>query len=393
VKRTPLTTVRGVRGGVHHNTLYTSADIAELKKTYENGGVAWRIVAIYALLISRRGWVIETIDDNPETLTLAEEIRDMFEDLEIDSWLTFIISQAIVYGHGVCEVLWDGDTPVEVLKRDGSQFVAIQDDYGRIKHFLQNGVGAHKEIPPEALLWVTAIDSYDPNGVSVLKLAFDGINVYKEVRQSIKTGIYRHGTPKVHHQLGREDQDVTEVQVDEYAKGVKDVSPDDDYVTSHDINIKPIDTQPVEARQYHEFGVLSTSVDSGIPAEMLGIRIGTTDNTAISRMDAFRDEIYGYQATISNHVTKQVVNRYIGKKGVCWFIFEKPSVSDLEDVANIITKLMAANPLNPFWVGEDWIREQLKLPPKERGTYNATGFKSVETNRFLRRKIRVRKND
>jgi len=116
------------------------------------------------------------------------------------------------------------------------------------------------------------------------------------------------------------------------------------------------------AQQYSDLTLQRLAGALGVPGELLGLRIGTTDNTAVSRIDAFYDQIQTYQAALAGAVNRQIIDRITGRPGAVVIEFNDPSPRDEVARAAWITQLMNANKLDPLWIGEEWIREQFGLP-------------------------------
>jgi len=343
---------------------YTREELEALSEIYESGGIAAKIVETYGLYVTARGWTIESNKDIIGSDEIAEKVRKYLDNAKIDRWLRYIINQSFLYGFGVCEVTWEDDIPTHVYMLDASEFEIVMDEYGNILSYRQHvGGGSRDKIDmlPEDIIKINAIESYSPYGISVIHRSMEDIKRDDRISESIAVGFERHGTPKWHHKVDVSNALDPRTDLENYKMGVKGITAKKDVVTTSNVDITNVDSGSVDYKIDTEFSLARMCASTGMPAELIGLRLGTTDNTAVSRIESFKYEIDAYKATIAAQLTEQLVNRIVGAPDVCYFKFKSTSATEDSNTVDIITKLMGANPSNPLWIGEDWIRSKLEI--------------------------------
>jgi len=353
-------------------------EIENIKNIYDEGGLAAQIVDIYTNLITRKLWYIEV--DGDITSDMSEELRKELDQIRIDSWLPHIIKESILYGYGVVRIVREGSGEgIRIKMCDSSKFRIIVDEEGETAGYYEIlDMGKIKIYEEHEIIIINTIESYTPYGVSIIYKCIDDIKRDIKIVEGITTAIFRHGTPKIWHKLkGTEREPVTPEEARNYAEMVEGISFETDLITTDTTDqVMQFDTVTVPADIYNNFSIIRLCASAGIPGELLGLRVGTTDNTAIARISAFYDQIRGYQNTIASQITEQIISKLFGDKyNKYYFKFNLPTDDDVETDLKVVTELMRSNPIDPFWMGKDWVMEKM-------GIQNMGNFKPVKQGDF-----------
>lgn len=333
--------------------------LEKYRAIYEKAGIPAQAIDSYALFMLSAGYNLVSDDETAKTL-VYEKLRDM----QITKLWWLAITRALNYGDSFQEIIPYKNQPgiSRLVHRWPGSFSIITDDRGDLVSYQQEINGRKIPLPPQSIVHLALLPSDNLYGVSLTGRAYDEIINDVRVTVGIATGIERHGTGKHHWTLGNEDNPSTTADVEAWKTKLQTLKSDSDIVTTHLYQCSQLDQTGISnAQQYSDTFLQRLCSAYGVPGELLGLRIGSTDATAVSRIDAFFRQIAAFQSVLAE-TYQPVIDQIVGKPGVVWLEFGDPSPRDEAERAAWITTLMKANPLDPFWPGEQWIRDQFGLP-------------------------------
>jgi len=354
--------------GAGNNILSNAApDVSNITSLYGSNSVAAQIIDIYTSHITQAGWVVET-DKGEESL--ASEVSSELERMNIDSWMQVIIQQSLIYGYGVCEIVPDSTgIPVRIIPRKSEQFGLTLDTRGMLESYYQSSGFEKKRIDIGRILWATPLPSIDNYGVSLIRRAAKEIYRDDTISEGIALAIKRHGTGKHVHKLGNETHPPKKDSVHKYRAELDKLSFNSDIIVPYFVDVEEIDRSQMDVTPHAIYATKRMCSAMGMPPELIGIRDGTTDNTAVARIKAFYVRIGAMQNLIARQITDQLISQLIPDGKYAAFRLNKAAATEWSEKAKTITELMKANPLNPFWPGEAWIKSELSIPIEDLGDW------------------------
>jgi hypothetical protein len=200
-------------------------------------------------------------------------------------------------------------------------------------------------------------------GYSLIQRALDDIMRDTTTVEGISTGIKRHGTPKFHVQVGMEGELIPQDVIDDTKKEFQKLESKNDFVTNRDVAVSALDVGGVQnVKEYSDVSVTRMVSALGVPSELVGIRQGSTDNTAVSRIDTFMDKIAWHQERLARCFTLNVIDLFTQEPGAVKLVLNDASPKDEAAKAKWIGELMKATPLDPFAIlPRQWILEQFDI--------------------------------
>jgi hypothetical protein len=333
----------------------------ELFRTiYNQGGIPAQAIDVYALFMLSPGVKLISEDD-----AAKKEIEDQFKRMKMNRIFWLAITRSLNYGDSFQEIIpYQRQAGISrIVHRWPGSFNIITDDRGDLTGYEQvNDSGGRIPLPVERIVHLALIPGDDEYGISLTGRAYDEIKNDTKTAEGIATGIERHGTGKHHWILGDTENAATEEQVRGWKEKLRTLRADSDIVTTHLFQVKEMDTGGVpNAQQYSDVFLQRLCAAYGVPGELLGLRIGTTDATAVTRIDAFFRQVQTFQQTLAE-TYQPVVDLIVGQPGIVELSFNDASPRDEKARAEWITLLMNANKLDPFWIGEQWVRDQFDIP-------------------------------
>jgi hypothetical protein len=333
----------------------------ELYRTiYKTGGIPAQAVDVYALFMLSPGIRFSGSDE-----TANETVRVKFQQMQMNKNLWLAVTRSLNYGDSFQEIIPYKNIPgiSRVVHRWPGRFSIKTDDYGDLQGYEQELDNGDKiPVPVERIIHLALIPDDDIYGISLTGRALTEIKNDLKTTEGLSTGIERHGTGKHHWKLGNDDNPASAEDIRTWKNTVRTLRADSDIVSTHLFDVKEIDTSGIaNVQQYSDVFLQRLCAAYGVPGELLGLRIGTTDATAVSRIDAFFQQIKTFQATLAE-TYQPVVDAIVGTPGVVTLSFNDASPRDDKARAEWITMLMNANKLDPFWIGESWVRGQFDIP-------------------------------
>jgi len=210
--------------------------------------------------------------------------------------------------------------------------------------------------------------SDSPYGISLLERAAHDIYRDTKVTEATTAGIILHGTPKWHIQANSRKIDavpLTDTEFSALETQFKDFNAKDQFVTEGDLLIEPKDTAGVpNVQQYSDVTLARVVAAIGCPGELLGLRQGTTDATAVSRISAFYKQIKLVQKDIEQLWNTQIIDKVTGSPGLVKLKLNSASMDDFIKMSAAISMLRGGQDPDAI-CDAAWCRERLNIPKDE----------------------------
>ncbi|MFA7175506.1 MAG: hypothetical protein WC340_19180, partial [Kiritimatiellia bacterium] len=104
----------------------------------------------------------------------------------------------------------------------------------------------------------------------------------------------------------------------------------------------------------------------GIPEELVGKRKGSSDATAVSRINAFFKKIQTFQMTLAQAINTAIIDPAVGQPGKIWIVFNDPDPTDNLKEAQYVESLGRVDPLDAFSVmSAEQMRSRLGIDEDE----------------------------
>lgn len=367
-KAKPKTWVQG--GGKKKDFFGDKKRDPELLKKYKNimeqGGLVSTGLELYPLFILANGY--KCVGD---------------KNGEIQEWLDSINFTSILW-QGITDAIWAGDAFQEnvgtrgnggdiitLAPRDPIDFNIDFSEQGVVESYTQikdANTGAGTKLKKDMITHLVLIpQSGTPYGISMVKRAYDDIMRDVKVAAASSEAIYRHGFKKYHIQVGTTGEIIDESVMTEISNKFQDIETKNEWVTCRDVDITNVDENGLEQiDKYNDISLSRVCAAIGIPEELLGLRKGSTDATAVSRIKAFYKKIQTFQKFIAQCYNTNVIDRKTGKPGSVKVVFNDPDPSDESIKANWISEIMKASPADPFTVlPVKWIQAEFNIDSGE----------------------------
>jgi hypothetical protein len=314
---------------------------------------------------------INLVSDDAKATELVEL---KFAEMKMNRLFWLAITRSLNYGDSFQEVIPFAKQQgiSRVVHRWPGSFNILTDERGDLTGYEQELDSGRKiPLPIENIIHLALIPDDSLYGISLTGRALDEIKNDTKTTFGIATGIERHGTGKHHWKIGNADTPASASDISTWKTKLEKIKADSDIVTTHLFECIDLDRSGIpNAQQYSDVFLQRLCAAYGVPGELLGLRIGTTDATAVTRIDAFFKQVSTFQQTLAE-TYQPVVDMIVGQPSIVTLTFNDASPKDEKERAEWITMLMNANRLDPFWVGEEWLREQFDLPEvTENGSSN-----------------------
>jgi len=271
-----------------------------------------------------------------------------------------------VYGNGQAS-----GVPVNVIPRPAESFDFVTDLTGAITSYDQvrdnRGNAIQKiSLEPASVLHYQFLSRPDsPYGISLIERTEHDIKRDTQVSEAITAGIWLHGTPKFCTVVNGSRPDAPPLSDDEWKKleeSQKDFNSKDNFLYEGDVKMNVIDTTGVPSvQQYSDVTLIRVAAGMGFPAELIGVRQGSTDATAVSRIGAFLKKIKIVQRDIESLWNLSIINKITGKPGLVKLKLKDASPEDFAQMATAMAALRTG--MNPDVVAPaEWCRERLGIP-------------------------------
>lgn len=250
----------------------------------------------------------------------------------------------IVYGRGLL-----GQVPVNVIPRPAECFEFRTTISGAVESYDQmydnrgNSIAKIPLEPPQVLHYQFMSRPDSPYGISLVERTVHDIARDTKVAEAITAGICLHGTPKWHVKANSTKADavpLTETEYSDLEKEFEGFNAKDQFITEGDVVVTALDTAGVQnVQMYSDVTLARVAAGLGIPAELLGLRQGTTDATAVSRIGAFLKKIKIVQRDIESLWNLNIIDKVTGKPGLVKLKLNPASPEDFVQQASAIAAL------------------------------------------------------
>jgi hypothetical protein len=189
-------------------------------------------------------------------------------------------------------------------------------------------------------------------GDSIIKRAYDDIMRDVINMDGATNAIKRHGYPKYHIGVGSDVHPASKSVIDAIDREFQEINTKSEFVTTHDVTMDMIDNTGLgfNMEAYNRVALQRVVTALGVPAEVLGLREGTTDATAVSRINTFYKKIGSIQKSYARIINEQIIDRILGegREGSVKIVFNEIDAANELDKANWINLFLKADPLNPW---------------------------------------------
>ena len=331
---------------------------------YEKGGLLSEAFDLYPIFMFSQGY--EFIGD-PRGIEACESFVDGFD---FSKTLTLMVIGSLVCADSFAEVAPGrgamSRTPVAMLPRDPTQFSIVFDDRG-ISEAYEQKVGFDKKIRLEKneICHVQMIPSLRGSyGVSLMARCFDEVMRDTRIVTGLSNAIDRHGTPKWLGRVGATPESIVDQEsLDLITATLSNLNSKTSIAVPKSVEVQQLDTSGIQGvKEYHEMSLLRLLGAIGVPGELVGWRLGTTDNTAVSRIRAFLLKCESYNQALARQLNLQVFDQVTGVSGSVKIQFKSLLPDEIADKIAWIVNLMKADPLDPYGIiTKEQVREKLGL--------------------------------
>lgn len=272
----------------------------------------------------------------------------------------------IVYGRGAAE-----SVPVNVIPRPAECFEFQTNLTGAIESYDQmydnrgNSIAPITLEPSQVLHYQFLSRPDSPYGISLVERTVHDILRDTKVTEAITCGICLHGTPKWHIKANSTKENPPQMSATERTAletEFENFNAKDQFLTEGDIAVQALDTAGVQnVQMYSDVTLVRVCAGMGIPGELLGVRQGTTDATAVSRIGAFLKKIAIIQRDIESLWNLNIINKITGKPGLVKLKLTDANPEDFVQIAGAIAALRSG--MSPEKVAPwQWCRQRLNIP-------------------------------
>jgi len=353
------------------------------RNIYLQGGYVAEGIDLFPIYALGGGYEIEIDEKIAEKLGTDGEaeqqtVKEFFELINFFDVQWQLSVDAAVVRDGVAEIVYGrgqaSTVPINVIPRPAECFEFTTNTTGTIESYDQmydNRGNSITKIPlePAQVLHYQFLSRPDsPYGISLIERTVHDIGRDTKVTEAITAGICLHGTPKWHVKANSTKVDAVPLTDAEY-KGLEDefegFNAKDQFVTEGDIVVAALDTAGVpNVQMYSDVTLIRVVAGMGIPGELLGVRQGTTDATAVSRIGAFLKKIKIVQRDIESLWNLNIIDKLTAKPGLVKLKLNDASPEDFVQISAAIAQLRSGQ--NPEKVAPyQWCRQRLNIPTNE----------------------------
>jgi hypothetical protein len=353
----------------------TFRKMRDLRNMYDVGGFVSTGIDLYPLFTFGEWYKLESKDEAKK-----EEVQKFLDKINFNAITTSLMVDALVVRDGIAEIVYGrgalGQVPVNVVCRPAECFEFNTDKSGKIVSYTQMQDNAGNSLSPTITLEPKQVLHYQfshnpasPYGVSLMRRAIHDILRDTRIIDATSDGICIHGTPKWQIAVNKNRPDsppLPEADWTELKKEFDNIGAKDNFPTEGDIEMIMHDTAGVpNVQQYSDVGMTRVCAALGVPAELIGLRQGTSDATAVSRINAFDKQIKLVQKDIETLWNINVIDRITGGPGFVKMILNPSSITEFLKKAAAIPLLRSGS--DPDAIADAaWCREWLNIPEDER---------------------------
>lgn len=330
---------------------------------YRKGGVVRTALDSYVHYMLSPGYATQSDDENAAK---QEEIMELLfgKTSEFDEVIRKTATDAICIGDGVALILTGSggkeNIPVALQHLPIERMRFVQDVTGEIeKYELLDTVGGMRVLgsyPPEQILHICLFPDGDgAYGAGLMESALDEIKHDTTTGESTAAAIRRHGYGIWHARVSSTDPDkpVSVADINTVASQLKEIGAKSEIVTAGNVEIIGLNTTgQTNVTSYNDWSLLRLCTALAIPGELLGVRQGTTDATAVERIQNFYKRIKTLQDALAIAINTQFLDKTLlalgYSAGDVWIKYNDPSPEDSLKRAQYIATLSTATPGDPF---------------------------------------------
>lgn len=346
-----------------------------LRNIYLQGAYISEGVDLYPLYSIGAGYELESDDETAKKVIEEFLVRINFYDT---TWQMMVDAETV--RDGIAEIVFGkgsmAKVPVNIVPRPAECFEFVTDARGVITEYKQkwdyhgNALTVPVSMPPVSILHYQFMSRPDsPYGISIVERCIHDIKRDTQVIEAVTAGILLHGTPKWHIQVNSRQPERPNLSAEErrdVENEFKDFNAKDQFITQGDILVEAKDIAGLPNIQQYSDVVMARVISGlGVPGELLGLRQGTTDATAVTRVGAFFRKIKSCQRDIEQ-MWGGIFDRILQKPGLVKMKLRPVTFAELMEQAGYIEKISKISPTDPFAVmSRRQMQERLEIDPDE----------------------------
>jgi hypothetical protein len=350
-----------------------------LRNIYLQGAYVAEGVDLYPLYAIGNGYELEIDEEKGDGEAAKKQVEEILTRLNFYDVMWQLMVDAETVRDGIAEIVTGNGLmagkPVNVVVRPAECFEFDTTIAGEIVSYTQkydnrgNSIQPVKLEPAQVLHYQYMGRPDSPYGISLVERVVHDIKRDTRVAEAIAAGICLHGTPKWHVKANSNNPDAAEMS-DASFKALEDqfanFNAKDQFVTEGDIVVQALDTAGVQnVQMYSDVTLTRVVAGMGIPGELLGLRQGTTDATAVTRIGAFFKKIKSCQRDIEQLWNTQIIDKITGVPGLIKLKLQDTDPQDFAKMAAAIAQLRTGSDPDVICPAA-WAREQLGIPEDER---------------------------
>lgn len=339
-----------------------SGILKNYRNIYRKGGVVRTALDSYVQFMLSAGWTLQ----NDRKDNVQKQIMDLLfgRTCNYNEVIQEVVTDAICIGDGIAVILTGSGSMTNVpvgLQHLPAERVKIIVDTSMtiIRYDLMDMVGGMRTLasylPDQVLHLCLFPDGSSRYGVGLMESAIDEIQRDTTTSDSTAAAIRRHGFGIWHARVssGTPEMDVKPDDIANVVKSLEKIGARSEIVTPSTVEIVPLnETGQANITSYNDWSLLRLCTALGIPGELLGVRQGTTDATAVERIQNYYKKIRTLQKTLEVAVNTQFLDRTLAAlgqtPGIVWIKYADPSPEDSLKRAQYVAALAAATPGDPF---------------------------------------------
>lgn len=361
----------------------TFKSMRNLRNIYLNGGYISEGVDLFPIFAIGAGYELEIDEEllsgEADGQMEKELVQDFLERINFFDVQWQMSTDAETVRDGIAEIVYGrgqmNGVPVNVIPRPAECFEFVTDLTGNVVNYQQKydnrgNVIQPVNLEPKQVLHYQFMSRPDsPYGVSIVERTLHDIKRDTKVAEAITAGICLHGTPKWHVKVNSVKPDAVSLSDTEWAEledQFENFNAKDQFITEGDIVVEALDTAGVANVQlYSDVTLFRVCAGMGFPAELLGLRQGTTDATSVGRTNAFLRKIKIVQRDIESLWNLNIIDKITKRPGLIKLKLTDPNPEDFGKMATAISSLRTGVDPDAI-IPADWARERLGIPEDER---------------------------
>jgi phage gp29-like protein len=364
----------------------TDFDLEVYEKMLKDGQVKAGM-DIIKLSATARGFTVS--GDDPETKEYAEFIVDNFEQIRgnLEDVLGEMLT-ALEYGYSATEKVFEqreGKIMLKKLKVLNPHSIRVKTNrYGDIEYVNQRIGTKTIKIKAEKIMWYAHNKKFgNQYGESALRTTYKHWFIKDKMYRFANIAYERYGTPLLVGQV-QDAKDTGKMRkLLEKINGMTGLAiSGEDKVTA----IQGSNADFVGYIEHHDRKIMESLL---VPPMLLGIGRGQGGSYALSgnQFDLFMIRLESLQRDLKAIIEEEIIRPLIdlnfpNVKRYPAFTFKSPTQKDTEKLANVFEKMINAQVVAPQ---EDWLREELGMPPMSKEMRDELEKQRKETQEALKK--------